>query len=176
MSRNAPGHETEIEDRQFRELLSSNPRPAVIWLGVLLVLLALEAGRVFAGIGQVLGVVGFLFGMVSSIPGYVGGNFASATPVAQFAVETGVTWLTAVVILFAILSPFGEVVPDGVVNALGSEFSRRQRRWAKRGVLTAAASGLAAVAFLSPLSATVAAAVGGFLGWYRLARVVTARR
>lgn len=174
MSTNAPGHETETEDRQFRELLARNPRPALLWLAGLLVLVALEIGRFFAGIGQVLGIVGFLFDMLSSLPGYVGGNFESVAvesetvqsitgTTVETIVGTGVTWLTAAVMLFVVLLPFGEVVPDSVVNSLAPGFSRRQRRWTKRLVLTAAASGLAAIVFLSPLNAAVPAAVGAVL-------------
>lgn len=161
MSTNAPGHETEMEDRPFRELLARNPRPALLWLAGLLVLLALEAGRVFAGFGRIFGIVGFLFGMLSAIPGYVGGNFESAIPdnleIQLITTDIGIaevvglfaTSVTAVLLIFLLLLPFGELVPDRVFDRAGLELTRRQRRWSKRGVLTAFVSVVAGLVLFS---------------------------
>ena len=159
------GPEVETEDQPFRELLASNPRPALFWLAGLLVLVALEIGRVFAGIGQALGIVRFLFDMLAAVPGAVGDNFASATPdVVQSLVGLLAASITAVLMLFVLLLPFGEAVPDGVLDRSGRALSRRQRRWGKRGVLTAAVSVVLGAVVFSPLGAVVTAAIGAVFG------------
>ena len=153
--------ELETEDRPLRELLSSNPRPALLWFAGLLVLLALEIGRFFAGISQFLGIAGFVFDLLASFPGYVGGNFESAVPGnIGSAVGTAVTSIVAIGMLFVFLLPFGWVVPDESLDRSGAEFSRRQRRWAKRGVLTAIVSALAGVLAFSPAGSAVASGAG----------------
>ncbi len=152
-----PEYEAEGSDKPFRDLLVENPRPALIWVGGVVILALLEIGRVFHGIGQTLDILAFLLGGLADVPGYVGGNVGEAAGSVVGSVAAGIT---ALVMLAAITIPFAGYVPDRVVDALGTDLSRSRRRRAKRvGLLATFAAGAALLA-LTPVGGLFSSAAG----------------
>lgn len=150
------------DDRPFRDLLRENPRPALVWLGVFAVLVLLEIGRVFAGIGQLFGILSFVVNVVAMTPASIGGNVAGALGPIAGGLATA-TVAIAMTLGFAV--PFSEYVPDAAVDVLGLDLTRRGHRWAKRAELTLAVVGIGALIAYTPVggafSAVVAAITGG---------------
>ncbi|MBP1922719.1 peptide/nickel transport system permease protein [Halorubrum alkaliphilum] len=151
-------YEDEENDELFVDLIRKNPRPALIWLAGVAILVLLEIGRAFAGLGQLIGIVSYLAGGLAGVPGYVGGNVAG---VAGGIVGSITTAITAVVMLLLVSIPFAGRVPDRAVDVLGLDLTRYQRRWTKRSVLALVLAGGAALFALSPVGGVTALVSSG---------------
>ncbi|PHQ38396.1 peptide ABC transporter permease [Halorubrum persicum] len=155
------GFEEPDDDKLFRDRVRENPRPAAVWLAGLALLLLLEIGRVFAGVGQAFGIVGFTVELFASIPASVGDNVAGTLGGAAGFVATA---LTAVLIAFAITVPVSGSVPDAAVDILGLDLSRRGRRWAKRAELTFVLVAVAGLIAYTPVGGAFSALIGAITG------------
>ncbi|MGQ3328700.1 ABC transporter permease [Halorubrum sp. FL23] len=155
------GFEEPDDDKLFRDRVRENPRPATVWLAGLALLLLLEIGRVFAGVGQAFGIVGFTVELFASIPASVGDNVAGTLGGAAGFVATA---LTAVLIAFAITVPVSGSVPDAAVDILGLDLSRRGRRWAKRAELTFVLVAAAGLIAYTPVGGAFSALIGAITG------------
>jgi len=149
------------DDKPLRDRVRENPRPALVWLAGLAFLLLLEIGRVFAGVGQAFGIVGFTVELLASIPTSVGDNVAGTLGSAARFVATAVT---AVLMAFAITVPVGGSVPDDAVDVLGLDLSRRGRRWAKRAELTFVLVAAAGLVGYTPVGGAFSALIGAITG------------
>lgn len=149
-------YESATDEKVFRDLLADNPRPALIWLGGVAVLVLLEIGRVFAGLSHVLDIAMFVLGGVAGIPGYVDGNVAETLGSAAGAFAGS---LTAILITVLVAIPFGSVVPDSAVDILGLDLSRRSHHWVKRGVFATLLVGTGAIVAVTPVGDVVTAGV-----------------
>ena len=140
-----PEYEEEGSDKPSRALLRENPRPAMIWVGGVIVLALLEIGRLFHGIGQTVDILAFLLGGIADVPGYVGGTVGETLGSTAGSIAAGIT---AAVLLLVIAVVFAGYVPERVVDGLGLDLSRSERQQAKRASLfTALAVGGVLVAF-----------------------------
>ncbi|MGM0447831.1 MAG: ABC transporter permease [Methanobacteriota archaeon] len=148
-------------DKSFRKLLGENPRPAAVWLGVLAVLLALEIGRVFAGIDTLFTVIGFVVALFAATPASLGGNVAGTLGPIAGAVATVVFGF---VLALALTIPVSEYVPDAAVDVLGLELSRRGHRWAKRIGLASVLVAVAALIAYTPVGGAFSAAIAAITG------------
>ena len=150
-------YERAEDEQLFRDLVRENPRPAIIWLAGVGLLILLEIGRVFAGLAQLFDIIGFLLTGLAGIPGYVDGNVADTLGPAAGSVAGAVT---AITMAFIAAVPFAGRVPDPVVDFLGFELSRSGRRTAKRVVATAALAGVAVAVVFSPVGGVIPAVTG----------------
>ncbi|WP_123624375.1 ABC transporter permease [Halorubrum sp. CSM-61] len=155
------GLEEPDDDKLFRDRVRENPRPAMAWLAGLAFLLLLEIGRVFAGVGQAFGIVGFTVELLASVPTSVGDNVAGTLGSAAGFVATAVT---AVLMAFAVTVPVAGSVPDGAVDVLGLDLSRRGRRWAKRAELTFVLVAAAGLVAYTPVGGAFSALIGAITG------------
>jgi len=156
----------DYDDRPLRERFAENPRPALVWVGVLLVLLAVELGRFMGGVlgvGRALEVGLEVFGV---IPGWIGGNVASTLGgPAGTLVAAGVT----VVLVYVLASALSWLVfKRRLAQRTGVVEGRRRESRFERLVVTGVLSVLVALLVVTPVGAAVdggiAALVGG-LEW-----------
>jgi len=141
------------DDRPLRERVRENPRPALYWLGGLVVLLALEFGRWVGGLLEVASGLAFGLSGLASVPGWVGGNVAETLGSLAGAVVADVV---AVSILFAVAVFVHALFPPvNLADRLGMSLTRRRRILVDRLALTAVlAVGAALIAF-TPLGTFV---------------------
>ena len=149
------------ENRPFSDRIRANPRPALVWLGVFGLLLALEIGRVFAGVNTLFGIVGFVVTVVAETPASVGGNVSATLGPIAGDVATAVV---AVAFAVALVVPFAESLPDRAVGVLGLDLTRRGHRWAKRAELTVALLAVGAVIAYTPVGGAFSAVIGAVTG------------
>jgi peptide/nickel transport system permease protein len=155
------GLEEPGDDKLFRDRVRENPRPATVWLAGLAVLILLEIGRVFAGVGQAFGIVGFTVELFASVPASVGGNVAGTLGSAAGFVATAIT---AILLAFAVTFPVSGRVPDAAVDILGLDLSRRGHRWAKRAELTFVLVAAAGLIAYTPVGGAFSALIGAITG------------
>lgn len=155
------GLEEPGDDKLFRDRVRENPRPAMVWLAGLAVLVLLEIGRVFAGVGQAFGIVGFTVELFASVPTSVGGNVAGTLGSAAGFVATAIT---AILLAFAVTFPVSGRVPDAAVDILGLDLSRRGHRWAKRAELTLVLVAAAGLIAYTPVGGAFSALIGAITG------------
>jgi len=155
------GLEEPDDDKLFRDRVRENPRPALVWLGGLAFLLLLEIGRVFAGVGQAFGIVGFIVELLASIPASVGDNVAGTLGSAVGFIATA---LAATLLAFAITFPIAPSVPDAAVDILGLDLSRRGHRWAKRAEFTFVLVAAAGLIVYTPVGGAFSALIGAITG------------
>lgn len=149
------------DDKLFRDRIRENPRPAMLWLAGLAVLFLLEIGRVFAGVGQAFGIVGFVVEILAGIPVSVGDNVAGTLGGAAGFVATAIT---AVLMAFALTVPVSPSLPDGAVDILGLDLSRRGTRWAKRVEVTFVLVAAAGLIAYTPVGGAFSALIGAITG------------
>ncbi|PAU85529.1 peptide ABC transporter permease [Halorubrum salipaludis] len=155
------GLEEPDDDKLLRDRVRENPRPAMVWLAGLAFLLLLEIGRVFAGVGQAFGIVGFTVELLAGIPTSVGDNVAGTLGSAAGFVATAIT---AVLMAFAVTVPVSASVPDAAVDILGLDLSRRGHRWAKRAELTFVVVAAAGLVAYTPVGGAFSALIGAITG------------
>lgn len=149
------------DDKLFRDRIRENPRPAMLWLAGLAFLIVLEIGRVFAGVGQAFGIVGFVVEVLAGIPVSVGDNVAGTLGGAAGFVATAIT---AVLMAFALTVPVSPSLPDGAVDILGLDLSRRGTRWTKRVELTFVLVAAAGLVAYTPVGGAFSALIGAITG------------
>lgn len=149
------------DDKPVSDLLRENPRPALVWVGVFGLLLLLEVGRVFAGVSTLFGIVSFVVNVVAVTPASIGSNVSGTLGPVAGGVATAVA---AVALAFALVAPFSEYLPDGAVDILGLDLTRRGHRWAKRAELTLALVAVGALIAYTPVGGAFSAFVGAVTG------------
>lgn len=160
-----PDREGEGEDevQPFRERVRENPRPAAIWVGVLLLLLALEVGRMLSGVLSLVSILSFVGSGITSIPGWIGGNVATGSGIGQL-IGLVVKDIVSLLFLFLLATIIVGFVPLRAAERYGIETTRRRLTFIDRVVVT----GLLAVgAFLyawTPVGVFVQAEISWYLG------------
>lgn len=86
----------EYKDETFRERISTNPRPAVVWIAGVIALIAVEFGRFVSGVVKLGEAIRFLLGGIAAIPRWVEGNVAGTL---GSAAGTGALLITALLLL-----------------------------------------------------------------------------
>ncbi|MFC6906082.1 ABC transporter permease [Halalkalicoccus tibetensis] len=154
----------EYDDRTLRERIAANPRPAAVWAAVAFVLLALEFGRVVAGVIRFGEVLRFIIDGLVAIPWWIGGNVAETiSPMAG----TVVLLVTTLLILLGIATALTSFVAWSPSDRLGFDPGTRE---ADRTVLvdrllvTAALAAIIGLFALGPVGAAFDAVVGRLTG------------
>lgn len=150
--------EYEESGGRLRDRIRDNPRPAAVWFTGLLVLVALELGHMFGALDQITSIVGFVVGVIVGFPEFVGDNFATLFGPLGGAVGAA---FAGIAVVFILVLPFGERVPDRLFDRGTLSLNRRETRWAKRGVLTAIVSAAIGLVVFSPVGGVVSAGIGG---------------
>jgi len=154
-------NETE-DDRTFRERVADNPRPAVIWLAGLTLLVLAELGRFAAGLlnlGAVseLGIAAVV-GTARLVGDNVGSTLGSAAGTVAFAVGL-------VLVLAALAGPIRSLLPFSPAEAFGYDEPAGRRLLADRLIITGALSGFTLLLILTPVGdgvdGMIAAVAGG---------------
>lgn len=160
------------EDRETsRELLRANPRPAAVWGAVLLVLVALEAGR-FAGwvisAGETLGLI--LDGLTDA-PGWVGDNIGgSVADLVAWAglpaggIENAVSVVVVVLVAFLLLAiPAGAIrrrLPASPAEAVQPDLAVNIRDAVDRVLVTVGLGIIVVLIAFTPAGSAVDAVIG----------------
>lgn len=150
-------YKSAADERLFRELLEENPRPALIWLSGVAVLILLEIGRVFAGLSQLLDIGIFVLGGVAGVPGYVDGNVAATLGSAAGTIAGG---LTVIIMAVLLAIPFGDLVPDSAVSVFRVDLSRSGQYWVRRGLFVTLLAGSGALIAFTPVGELVSIGIG----------------
>ncbi|PSQ46628.1 ABC transporter permease, partial [Halobacteriales archaeon SW_7_65_23] len=152
----------ETDDRTFRERVADNPRPAVIWLAGLTLLVLAELGRFAAGLlnlGAVseLGIAAVV-GTARLVGDNVGSTLGSAAGTVAFAVGL-------VLVLAALAGPIRSLLPFSPAEAFGYDEPAGRRLLADRLIITGALSGFTLLLILTPVGdgvdGMIAAVAGG---------------
>ncbi len=143
-----------FDDALLRERIARAPRPAAVWLGGVVVLVALEFGRLLAGLLAVGSALGFVLEGVASVPGWVRGNVRTALgPPAGYVAHD----LTALLLLAVVASVLAWLrFPVRFVDLLGFDASRRTESYLERVILTALLAGTALVVAFTPVGGVLA--------------------
>lgn len=107
----------EYDDNTLRERIEEHPRPAVIWVAVLLAILSLEVGRIAAGVIRAGEATRFTLSGASRVPAWVGANVEGTLGPTAGVVGTVLT----VVVLLGVIALFVKwlLVPVSLVSKLG---------------------------------------------------------
>jgi len=143
------------DDRRFRDRVAENPRPALVWLGGAAVLLALELGRIAAGLLRLGAIARFLYESVAYFPAWIGENVAG---VLGPAAGTAAAALVAVALLALLSGSITVRLGPSPVDALGIPVPTAYKHWGERAVVTAALAVVVALVAWTPLGAALAAA------------------
>ncbi|USZ72773.1 ABC transporter permease [Natronosalvus halobius] len=148
----------EYDDTTFRERIATNPQPALVWVAGLLVLLALETGRIASGLLKAGSGIRFGLEGAASIPAWVGRNVdGTLGPIAG----TVGTILTAL-LLIAVAAVFVKLlfVPVSLVKTFGLSRGTGADDVIERALVAAGlAIGVVLVVF-TPLGAGLEVAIG----------------
>lgn len=140
--------ETDEDERTVRERIVDNPRPALIWLAGLTILVALEFSRIIAGILAIGGAIHYLGSGLRGGPGWVSQNVAETLGATAGLIGGA---LTALLLLFAIAIVLEWVLPWSITERYDVDRSRRALLYLERIALTAVLAGIAAVVAFTPI-------------------------
>lgn len=130
----------ELEAPTLRRRIEENPRPALIWLAGLLVLVALEFSRLMHAILTFGDGIAFLFDGFRTGPGWVGDNVAETF---GSLAGTGAFVIAAVLMLFVLATMIEWLIPGRILESLNVferfdiQVTRRQQLNLERAVITA---------------------------------------
>lgn len=147
-------------DESFRQRLRSNPRPGVLWLAGLVLLVAPEFARFLDWFLTLGGGVKFVVDIIVATPVWVGSNFEGALGSIVGTIATVLSTLLLLFMLSMLLSGYLPVRPD---TKLGLDLTRSRRIWFERGFLTAVFAVIAAVLVLTPLGGALRNQIGSYL-------------
>jgi len=127
------------DDRTFRMRLEENPRPALIWLAGMLVLVILEFSRLMHFLLELHGAISFLFNGVRTGPGWIGGNVGDTL---GSLAGTGAFVVTAALMLFVFAMAIESILPVRILEVLtfyersNIHATRRQQLNLERAAIT----------------------------------------
>ncbi|MCU4743146.1 ABC transporter permease [Halobacteria archaeon AArc-m2/3/4] len=151
----------EHDDETFRERIDANPRPALIWIVGLIVLLAVELGRIVDGIIALGGAIRFALSGIAAGPSWIGDNVAGTL---GSAVGTGAMILTALLLLAIAGSLVKTIfVPGSPLKRLGYDIDQTKQTidLLDRLFLTAILAVIALLAITSPFSGVLESGING---------------
>lgn len=139
--------------RSLRERVRANPRPALIWVGVAAVLLALEFARVMAGVLAGGNALFYGIGLVAGIPSWIGGNVGTALGDVPGSIAFDLVTLTLLAGLAVVLRAFQ---PWRLENVFDRDLGQRTWYRLELVVITAVLAGAAFLVAYTPVGAFVA--------------------
>ena len=153
------------ETRSLRERVKANPAPAVTWLVGVLVLVALEFGRILDGVLK-LGVgLQFLFDGVTRAPRWIEGNVAGFFTGETVGLIAGSLAhdVVGLLMLYVVAFFLRDYVPVSLDDLFDHDLSRRAALYAERFLLTAVLALLAAVLMYTPVGEIVDQELGAWI-------------
>ncbi|ELZ00126.1 ABC transporter permease [Natrialba asiatica] len=115
----------EFDDTTLRDRIAANPRPALLWLVGVLVLVALELGRIADGVLRLGGAVGIMVEMIVTIPssvrGAVASSFGTGAGIAAFVIMAFILLGTVAIIVKWLFIPWSLVDRLGIDVSTGRE-------------------------------------------------------
>lgn len=148
----------ESDEPTLRSRVEENPRPAVVWLAGLLVLVILEFSRLMHAVLTFGEGLGFLFDGFKAGPEWVGGNVAGTL---GSLAGSGAFLVTAVLMLFIIATLVEWLLPGRILEwlklyeRLDIKATRRQRLNLERAAITAIIGTSAAILAFTPVGGLV---------------------
>jgi peptide/nickel transport system permease protein len=139
----------EHDDETLRERIESNPRPALLWLAGVVVLVALELGRIARGLLYIGGAVRYLIGGILGVPSAVANNVAGTLGYAAGAVAGMVTWLLLLAVVAVLVKWL--FVPVSLVETLGIQRETGVDEVVERGLITGVLALVVALLLFTPL-------------------------
>lgn len=144
----------------LRQRVMDNPRPALIWLAGVVVLILLEFGRIMSGLITFGSGAEFLFEGFSLGPGWVADNVADTLgPLAG----DGAQAITAVFLLFILSIVIEWLLPFRLITRFDLDLSRRGERNLERTAITALFAIVAALLAFTPLNGIAQGILHSFL-------------
>ena len=148
----------EFEDTTLRERIVEDPRPAQRWLIGALVLIALELGRLAAGLIRFGSVSRFVLDGLAKTPRWVEGAVAGSLGPAGGTVAFLITALVLVAIAAVIVKSL--FVPWSLVDRLGIDLGTGLEDVLERALIALVIGSAVALIALTPLASALDAAVG----------------
>lgn len=149
------------ELKPLRTRIAENPRPALVWLGIGLLLFVLESGRILSWVGTVLGVAEFIVDGIAKAPIWVGRNFTDALGIGVGTIALVVSGLLLTYLVVVALTMFG--VRWGITARLDPDVDQ----WTEQRIDTIAATlflaGLGALLLFTPIGAILKTEYQAFL-------------
>ena len=152
----------DTDDRPLTDRITDNPRPALLWLAGMLLLIGAEFGRFVGGLVRFGDTLLFVFGGVGTIPGWVASNVGGTLGVVAGSVAYWVTIVLMLLLAALVVKPL--FVPVSLVDRLGIERSVQQNEIIERLLVAAGVGVFAGLVVLTPLGGLLDAALGVFVG------------
>ncbi|OIB56257.1 ABC transporter permease [Natrialba sp. SSL1] len=166
----------EFDDKTLRERIADNPQPALAWLAGVLVLVALELGRLASGLVQVGETTRFALGGIASVPGSVEESVASSLGEIAGLVAFGLTVLVLLGIAAILVKWL--LIPWTLVDRLGIEASTGVKDIIERVIVTGLLVVAAALVVLTPVGGVLEMAVSALtrgVEWVSSLPTITSR-
>lgn len=154
--------ESEFDETTLRERITANPRPALLWLAGVAVLIALEFARGAAAVVRVGATARYALSRIATAPDRVGGRMAEATAGGAGEVLGAVGFLLTALILLAIAAVVVKwlFVPVTLVHRLGIDRGAGEEDVLERALIALLLGVAVALVVLTPLGAALDAVVG----------------
>ncbi|QSW98033.1 ABC transporter permease [Haloterrigena alkaliphila] len=157
----------EFDDTTLRERIADNPRPALLWLGGVVALIALEFGRFAGGLLRLGEVSRFTIEGLAATPrwvaGAVGGGLASAGDAVSLVGSALAFLLTAFLLLLVAAAIVKSLfVPWSLADRLGVERGTGIDDLLERGLIALVLGLAVALVALTPVGGILEAAFGLF--------------
>ncbi|WP_089788476.1 ABC transporter permease [Natronobacterium haloterrestre] len=150
--------ENEFDDKTLRERIAENPRPAMLWVAGLVVLMALELGSIAAAVLRVGSVVKFAIGGIANTPSWMAGFVSESLGSIGGTIAYGLTALALLVIAAIVVKWL--FVPFSIVDRLGLELGVGKADVVERAIVTAVVGVVTLLFVATPLGAAVDAVIG----------------
>jgi peptide/nickel transport system permease protein len=163
--------EEEYANRSLRDRVRDNPRPAAIWLAGVALLVALEFGRIVAGIMVFGEAIVFVIEGFAGLPPYIGGNVGGLASGSVGAVLGGLGHHATLLAMLFVVSLFLQgPFPFDLEDMLGRELSRRRRIYGERLAITAVLGAIAFTLIYTPVGTILDEE---FAVWYGVVELVS---
>ena len=157
--------DAEAEVRSLRTRVRANPVPALVWLAGVLVLVALEFGRILDGLLKLGVALNFLFDGITTTPRWIEGNVASFFSGETLSTVAGSLAhdFVGLLLLYVVAFFLRDYSPIGLDDLFEHDLSRRAQLYAERLLLTAVLALLAAVLMYTPAGGIVDEELGAWI-------------
>ncbi|WP_049922952.1 ABC transporter permease [Halopiger djelfimassiliensis] len=154
MNRNAS---TE-SDTTLRDRIAANPRPALVWVTGVVVLIALELGRAAGGVVRLGGAVRFLIEGIAAGPRWFEGVVTGSAGPAAGTIAFGIIAVLLLALTAVLLKWL--VIPWSLVDRLDLEVSSELEDVIERALWTVVLGAVAAVLVATPVGGLIEAVIG----------------
>ena len=161
---------TDTDERPLTDRITDNPRPALVWLAGMALLVLAELSRYVAGLIRLGDTALFILGGVRAVPGFVASNVGDTLGSSvgdTFGLIAGSVayWATIVLmLLFAALVVKALFVPMSLVDRLGIERSILVNGIIERVLVAGVLGVVAGLVIVTPLGAVLDTVLGAVVG------------